>query len=301
MSRWHDWYKQYRATLKPLEMEELGDLVFCRPPAFLLAKALRATPITPDHVSFFAVIWSVVVSYCFWQGSYRYTLMAAAAFYFWNVLDCVDGQLARMKGGGSPIGYIVDEVVDQISTVLLWLGIAGGLAHGRGGEHNWWLMGVVGGVCMGIECSVLEAKCHEWQVRVYGSRKSFRDDLAQVTKLGAEWRREGRHLVGRFVIRFYQVQRWLQGLYLPGTEREEPQYTKQQNERWAKVHRKVLRMAVWLGPTTQMFVTIACCAVNRMDYYLWAVLFVGLPWMVLVHLMSWYARHQEQHQKLQET
>lgn len=292
MSGWRDLVQQYRKTLKPRELEELPDLLLCRPPAFLLAKLLARTPVTPDAVSIFAMFWSAFVAYGFAQGEYRWGLVAGAAYYLWNVLDCVDGQLARMKKQYSPIGYILDQVVDQVSTVTFFVGMAIGLNRAHPGES--WLLITAGiGLLMGMECGVLEAKRFEWMARVYGSRKSMAEDLQLAVARAEQWRREGGHLFGRFVVRFYQVQRWLQMLYTSRDDRELPVFTQAENDRWARHHRKVLRMAVWLGPTTQMFVTLVCTAIGRIDYYLWAVLVVGLPWAVLVRLTTLFARWQE--------
>src|SRR5512133_116474 len=133
MSGWGDLVQQYRKTLKPRELEELPDLLFCRPPAFLIAKGLARTVVTPDAVSIFAMFWSVLVAYSYGRGDYAWALVGAATYYFWNVLDCVDGQLARMKKQYSPIGYILDMVVDQVSTVLFFVGMAVGLDAARPG------------------------------------------------------------------------------------------------------------------------------------------------------------------------
>ncbi|MEI7893219.1 MAG: CDP-alcohol phosphatidyltransferase family protein, partial [Myxococcales bacterium] len=215
MTLWQEWHEEYRRSLKPRELEELADLLFCRPPAFVIAKALKRTPVTPDAVSLFAVLWSLVVSACYWQGHYVASLLGATAYFAWNILDCVDGQLARMRGGGSPIGHIIDEVADVLSTIALWVGIAHHLTVQRPGEHNWWLLSVVTGLVMAIECSVLEGKRHEWMARVLGIRKSVRADLEHVTRVAAGWRAERTHLFGRFVIGFYIGMRWLQHVYLP--------------------------------------------------------------------------------------
>jgi phosphatidylglycerophosphate synthase len=301
MSRWRAWYQEYRGSLKPLELEELPDLLFCRPPAFLLAKLLRGTRVTPDGVSLFAAIWSLVVAALYWQGDHRSAVLGGAAYFFWNVLDCADGQLARMKGGGSPIGYVVDEVVDQISTFALWVGLTHCLVVARAGEHNWWVVGAAAALAMGIECGVLEGQRHEWMARVYGSRKSLVDDLNRLAALAEQWRNERSHPVGRFVIRFHQVQRWLQRIYLPGGVRAEPTYSAAENARWTRHHRKALAMAVWLGPTMHMCVQLACTLAGRVDAYLWAVLFVGVPWMLLVHAVTWYAKVQEHREPLQES
>jgi phosphatidylglycerophosphate synthase len=285
--------EQYRGTLKPRELEELPDLWFCRPPAFVVAKLLARTRVTPDEVSLVALLWSLVVGYGYWRGDALGLWVGAISYYLWNVLDCVDGQLARMTKQSSPVGYILDEVVDQISTVVLFVGIAGGLSHARPGEHNWWLVTAGIGLLMGIECGVLEAKRHEWQARVYHTRKSASEDLSRAVALAGRWRAAGVNPLGRFVVRFHQVQRWLGTLYLPKGDREPAPSSAAADASFARHHRKVLRMAVWLGPTTQMFVTLVCTALGRLDYYLWAVLFVGGPWMLLVHLAAYLARRQE--------
>jgi phosphatidylglycerophosphate synthase len=293
--------KEYRATLKPREVEEIHDLVFFRPLGFALAKLLRPTPVTPDGVSLFALFWSLVIGYFYWQGTHLGWLLGSAAYLFWNVLDCTDGQLARMRGGGSPVGFIIDEVVDTLSHGVVFTAIAHGLAVQRPDEYNWWVLAVVAGVAMGMECGFLEAKRHEWMTRVYGARKAFDEELDHVSELARQWKKDRTMPFSRFVVRVYQGQRWLQRRFLVSAQERRAASEASDglnDEMWAKQNRTVLRMAVWIGPTNHIFLTVVCAALGRPDYYLWIVLCAGVPWMVLTLLVGrLVSRRQHQPQE----
>jgi len=294
MARLRQWYREFRATLKPLEMEELFDLLLCRPIAFVIAKALRPTAVTPDQVSLFALAWSVLVGYLYWSGDTVSIALGAAAYFFWNVLDCVDWQLARMKKLSSPIGYVLDQAVDWFSAVITFVGLSHAVVTRHPGEPWWWAVGFAAMVVMGWQCGTLETRRHDWMERVYGSRKSIEDDLLGLDDMAARWRDEGTNLLGRAVVKYYHFQRWLQRWsgQAAGVDRS-VDHTDEQNARYAKYHRKVLRVAVWLGPTTQMMVTVVCTLLDRVELYFDLLFVVGLPLAVFVHLLSAVARRQE--------
>ena len=50
------WIDEYRSSLKMIEVEELLDLVFYRPLAYLFVKAVYHTNITPNQISLIALI-----------------------------------------------------------------------------------------------------------------------------------------------------------------------------------------------------------------------------------------------------
>jgi hypothetical protein len=55
-------------------------------------------------------------------------IAAALVLHLAFVLDCVDGQLARIKGLSSPVGAYLDFLVDELKAVLLIACCAGRLA-----------------------------------------------------------------------------------------------------------------------------------------------------------------------------
>src|SRR5690349_11020944 len=69
-----------------------------RPPAAVLVMLLRNTPVTPNQVSFIAI--SVAALGCalliFWQG-WTGLIVSGVVLQLAYVIDCVDGQLARLK------------------------------------------------------------------------------------------------------------------------------------------------------------------------------------------------------------
>ena len=118
----------YRASKKKKDINWWTEYV-CRPPAAVFVWLLRGTPITPNQVTFLATFVALGSAAMFillpgWQGA----LAAALVFHLSFVLDCVDGQLARLKKIASPIGHHLDFLMDEIKaffvfgavTVRLW-------------------------------------------------------------------------------------------------------------------------------------------------------------------------------------
>src|SRR5689334_20754172 len=105
----------YRASLKPLEVEEPIDVYVHRPLAYLLARACFRLPVSPDAItalSIVAGVASAVVLVC----SFPHHLQVGGALLFASaVLDCADGQLARMRKTSSVFGRMLDGVADSIT------------------------------------------------------------------------------------------------------------------------------------------------------------------------------------------
>lgn len=134
----------YRSTLKPLAVEEPVDLVIHRPMGYLVARAAFPTSITPDQLTWFSMfvgvasaLWiarSVLVGGSLLPASLLLTLSA--------VIDCSDGQLARMRRSSSVFGRMLDGAVDAIvqASVLLAvlaLLVARHRAHGPASLALW--------------------------------------------------------------------------------------------------------------------------------------------------------------------
>ena len=128
------------ASVGPLSVVEIyrrsvkaDDLRFnryiARPKAALLVYLLRPTPITPNQVTllslFTALIGLATLLLCPGQVG---LIAAALVLHLAFVLDCVDGQLARIKGLSSPVGAYLDFLVDELKAVLLIACCAGRLA-----------------------------------------------------------------------------------------------------------------------------------------------------------------------------
>lgn len=119
------------STLKSSETEDWLDYHVVRPFSYLWACLFAKMDIHPNTVT----IWSMIIGagscLLFAHGCYYYegmeglvyNLIAMALLCFADVLDCTDGQLARMTGKKSPLGRILDGAAGFVWFVPIYLGL----------------------------------------------------------------------------------------------------------------------------------------------------------------------------------
>src|SRR5258708_18535839 len=102
----------YWASLKPLEVEEPIDVYVHRPLAYLLARACSHLPVSPDAITALSIVFGIASAVTL-LGSFPYHLQLGGLLLFSSaVLDCADGQLARMRGTSSMFGRMLDGTAD---------------------------------------------------------------------------------------------------------------------------------------------------------------------------------------------
>lgn len=99
--------------------------ILTRPIAAALLVLLERTPITPNQVTFLsgAVALAGAATLVFWR-TWPGALAAALVLQLAYVLDCADGQLARLKGIASPIGHLLDFLVDEMKAFAVLAAVA---------------------------------------------------------------------------------------------------------------------------------------------------------------------------------
>jgi phosphatidylglycerophosphate synthase len=278
MSR--DWLAVYRVSLKAPELEERLDLWIYRPLAFLCVWPLRKSSIRPNHVSLVSMVCGVAAGLLFSRATRGAALLAGLAYLLGNVLDCADGQLARLQGSASPIGYLVDGAADYVGTIAVFVGMAHSLNLQHPSIVNWWWLVVAAGISMAWQCAFLDEKRQEWQRRVYQRSRDGKEEFEALERQAYQWRAEGKHLAGRALIASYRA---YQRVWRPLTRASAKALPpgRETSIRWAECHRPVLRRSVWVGPTMHVTAIALCAGVlNRPDWYLWAAVSVGNIWML---------------------
>lgn len=129
----------YRQSLKPAD--SLFNLYLARPAAAVVVTALVRTRITPNQVSFISMgvmlmalgaLAGVSGTVGLWLGVVGIELS--------YVLDCSDGQLARLTGRTSAVGAQLDFLMDELKALCLIAGItARWHLHDDGGTTALWL------------------------------------------------------------------------------------------------------------------------------------------------------------------
>ena len=107
-------WDSYFRSLKPLEVEEPIDVWVHRPPAFVLARLLLPTPVSPNVVTLCSIALGCAAGVAIF-ASFRWHLPIAGALIFSSaVFDCADGQLARLRKSSSAFGRMLDGVADLV-------------------------------------------------------------------------------------------------------------------------------------------------------------------------------------------
>lgn len=116
---------EYLSSLKSIETENMIDRIFYRPIGFKIAKAIKNTGITPNMVTILSIFVGVSAG-IFWWFPYDIGLafLGIFALIFANILDCVDGQLARMTGIKSEVGRILDGFAGDLWFASVYIAFA---------------------------------------------------------------------------------------------------------------------------------------------------------------------------------
>ena len=125
--------EKFKATLKSTETEDWLDLHVIRPFCYYCAVFFAKFDIHPNTVTIWSMIIGAASAIFFGCGSFYYggtmglvyNVIAIVLLMIADVLDCTDGQLARLTGKKSRIGRILDGVAGfvwfiPIYHVLVW-------------------------------------------------------------------------------------------------------------------------------------------------------------------------------------
>lgn len=120
----------------------LVDKYFNRPVGrVLFSKQLIHTPVSPNQVSVVATLIGVLAAWCFALGHATAAIWGAVLLQFSAVVDCVDGDLARVLFKESPLGKWLDLVGDQIVHLGVFVAIGVGLHRAGSTAPVLWLAG----------------------------------------------------------------------------------------------------------------------------------------------------------------
>lgn len=277
-------YSQYKSSLKAVEVEEVFDLILYRPLAFLFVKATYSVNITPDMVSVAALTIGSTAGVMFGFGDMTFLLIGACLYFTSNVLDCADGQIARLKKNGTKVGRIVDGFVDYIVSIFVFIGIGIGLTR-QFNYHEvslwgnsfleWnpvtyiWVVSIFGALSSAAQAFYFDFYRNKFLEVVYGKASNIIEEIGEYEQ---EKKRliddKGRsHFFERFLITIYLKYSSLQ-LKIQ-KEHEENHSEKKPNPKlyYAK-NRLLLRLWSYVGSTTHITLCVVCALLGNMEAFL---------------------------------
>jgi phosphatidylglycerophosphate synthase len=121
-----------RSLQKPRAREELVAWYVCRRISIYLTLLLSRTSVTPNQVTVVSIAVGLLGGALWAVGSGWVFIVGSACLLLMYVLDCVDGELARLTGQQSTLGTYLDLVGAYLVSYSMIMGVGIGLSHGFG-------------------------------------------------------------------------------------------------------------------------------------------------------------------------
>jgi len=143
----------YRASKKQRDINRFTEWI-ARPPAAVVVYVLARTPITPNQVTFLSTVVAAGAAAMFaLLPGHAWLIAAAAVFELSFILDCADGMLARLRKIASPLGHLLDFLMDELKAMFIFGCVAIRLWQDTGDERLL-LVGLGGLFCLAAGLSL---------------------------------------------------------------------------------------------------------------------------------------------------
>jgi hypothetical protein len=262
--------EEYKRSLKLLEVEEIVDLIFFRPLATILVKLVYRTNITPNQLTWVAMLMGIIGTLLFTVGTSTAFFAGAICLIIYDFFDCADGQLARLKGTGTLTGRIVDGFADYVVAVLTYLGIGFGFANNSDDPVFWWVLTVLAGLSNALHSVAVDYYRNQFLDYALDRDSLLDEDLK---KFESEYNRlvsENIRSYDRLIIWFYLKYSALQIKFSSNAEDKKlPRYDAKD---YYKKNKRILHLWTYIGPSTDLTVVILSALFNRWDLFMiWMV------------------------------
>ena len=277
------WYTEYKKSLKMAEIEEFFDLFFYRPLAFLLVKIVYRTNITPNQLTIIAIFFGFASGCVYATGLPNACLYGAILFMFFNVFDCSDGMLARLKKNGTHAGRIIDGIADYISTAAVFIGLGIGYPDHTYTHSFWWLLLFLAALSNVIQSAMVDYYRNRFLDYVLQRKSTFEEDMDSFREEYKVIKDQKNKWLDRWIIRRYFDYSAFQEK-LTSKKKGEKLFKATPEEHYKK-NKGIVRVWVNIGPTAQITAIMICSIINRFDIYFWLIIGVfnaiaAVAWIV---------------------
>ncbi len=263
------WYSEYKSSLKGYDVEELLDIFFYRPTSFLFVKLIYSTDITPNQISIVSMLFGILTGVMFGFGTYQFFIFGAVALLISNVLDCADGQLARLKKNGTGIGRIIDGFIDYITGLSIYVGIGIGLSIATGDYLYVWVITAIGGFSRVLQNMMFDTYRNMYMANVYDKGSNLDKEIEEYSRL--------KRIIDKTKGRF--VEKFLVNIYIKYASVQNKAAKDEKRNVSSEVYKSknimLLRAWSWIGSTTHLTAVMVACFLNRVDLYLWVTFTLG--------------------------
>ncbi|MGC8858067.1 MAG: CDP-alcohol phosphatidyltransferase family protein [Ignavibacteria bacterium] len=264
--------KEYKASLKGYDVEEILDLLIYRPISFIIVKLIYKFKVTPNQISLLSMFLGIAAGVLF---TFDFYLYGAITLFVSNVFDCVDGQLARLKHNGTKIGRIIDGAIDYVTGASVFMGVGISLAVNSGDYFITWVIVILAALSRIFQNFFFDYYRNEYLSYVYNKVANLEDEIQEFRgekkRLESEKGKVFEKLLIDIYIKYSKLQRKSNNHKVLTISPEE----------YKRTNRFILRLWSWLGSTTHLTLIIIFAIVQHIEIYLIATIVVGNFFMLV--------------------
>lgn len=209
--------EDFKSSLKPPETEEWINQYFNRPIAFLIARASQRLGLTPNSITLLSMVCGVLSGYFFSKLDSRTLIIGAVLLEMMILLDCADGQLARMSGRSSSFGKTLDGLADFTTHLSIYYGLAYGL-YFRQNHYYFFIMAIVAQLSMYLHIILYDHYKNIFIDVIYPDYVDRLESLDEIKRRIAESKKSGKKLqiiISKLYYLFYRIENWVISLSYP--------------------------------------------------------------------------------------
>lgn len=279
-----NWLSEYRGSLKNIHAEEMLDVYFFRPIAFVIVKSFYSLPLTPNHYSLMSFVSGMASAYYF--GNARFGL-GAFFFFLFAVLDCCDGMQARMKKNGSEFGRFIDGLVDYSSNFACYVALAFGIGQAWpevAGYPGHYLV-ILAGVSKALHSITYDHYLMEYLSYDRGDGGFVQKEIEDIRKKIEETKKIPNHSQMRLVIlRVYLAFSSLQA----GNEAKALKFN---SKDYVKMNYRTIQLWGLIGPAWHIAFLILAFLFHRPTWFFSYAIIFGNIWLLIMFIYQQKIHH----------
>jgi len=201
------------------------------------------------------------------------------------ILDCSDGQLARLKKNGTPIGRLLDGIADYVVVTSVYIGIAIGYSNKAGQPSS--MLGLL--IISGISIIIQEVLVDFYRTRfldIVMERKNtfeegireYRSQYIKLKNLKGKWFE--RNLIHIYLI-YSKLQRNLT------LRKNKIKFQNISPEDYYKKNRFIIRVWIFMGPSAMRTTLILCSLFSRFEIYFWITIVAFNILASVIWIIQW--------------
>ncbi len=290
-----DLNKEYEASLKSIETENKIDRIFYRPIGFFIARLLRNTWVTPNMITVVSIFVGAAVGFFFYTDNLAYNICGILLLVFANILDCVDGQLARLTGIKSPIGRILDGVAGDIWFTCIYVAFALRLSH-QFGTDWFFALAVISGLSHLFQANITD---YYKTLHLYFISKDKGAEFQSIDQIRAR-HKEMKYGINKFFYFLYRGYTRLQIIATPSLQ----QMLKSLHNRYGDDIPESIRIS-FRKKSRQLMKLIDLLTFNGRTIVMFIVVLIGEVWIyflyeiIVLNFVLWLSMYK--HEKMCES